>query len=679
MKKIWNILFFTIISCLTGELFSGCSDNMDDNGSINADEKVMVRVQFDTRGTGTVAPDPEEINDNESRIKSVRLYAFDGDILDNMVYKTFDNQIGSALVEIEVTKGYRTFYAVINEPDEPEIHSALALANHPNGIKQVQYQIAHYLANDDKIVNILKRSETEDYCLPMYGHLPSVEISTSPAALAMQVDRAVARIDVYMAKAEGVKTAATTENATLDVKAPSQKGYIANENVASTTPGVSYSLDTPVNVTLNECLEDDKSKYTKIYSFYVPEQTCPETSDRLSFTVGGIKWNNTETSYNPFILGNDNDNTGSKPLEKIERNKVYQIFCRMSPSTKGIGLDVSISPWNAVVPQDSILHPGKLGMTNCYIVNPGRSVNIPVINVYKIWNWQFKEPLQANRAVKAELIWEDTQGLITEVTPLLENADYSYSKIQVKTANGKSGNAVVGMWIDGDPDKTYRWSWHIWVPKDQPQAIDLGGMITMDRNLGATVGSYTEEANRINGLLYQWGRKDPFISAATWYGFDDIPLYGSISAITYEEVATDMNLLNAINHPSTFYTSSKHPFDWYTRDEQKQNDTLWGEVKTIYDPCPEGWKVPADMSTWESWTPTNFVWQRNLKGRVYLDASYYPTSGQRDMSVGELTGIGSTGYYWGTNLRILSFYDKKVSVDSEPNRAYGYSVRCVKE
>ena len=684
MKKIWNILFFTIISCLTGELFSGCSDNMDDNGSINADEKVMVRVQFDTRGTGTVAPDPEEINDNESRIKSVRLYAFDGDILDNMVYKTFDNQIGSALVEIEVTKGYRTFYAVINEPDEPEIHSALALANHPNGIKQVQYQIAHYLANDDKIVNILKRSETEDYCLPMYGHLPSVEISTSPAALAMQVDRAVARIDVYMAKAKGIETAATTENATLDVKAPSQKGYIANENVASTTPGVSYSLDTPVNVTLNECLEDDKGKYTKIYSFYVPEQTCPETSDRLSFTVGGIKWNNTETSYNPFILGNDNDNTGSKPLEKIERNKVYQIFCRMSPSTKGIGLDVLISPWNAVVPQDSILHPGKLGMTNCYIVNPGRSVNIPVINVYKIWNWQFKEPLQANRAVKAELIWEDTQGLITEVTPLLENADYSYSKIQVKTANGKSGNAVVGMWIDGDPDKTYRWSWHIWVTDKSIEAVDVEGTMTMNCNLGQIMSGYVMDDARI-GLLYQWGSKDPFPGASKWFMPNPSLLYGRISGIVLLENTENENLLNAIKKPFVFFTSKDGVNDWYSLNGN-QNDNLWNTVdgyKTIYDPCPEGWRVPDSSKSWERLNATNFSVDRVNYSRIYLPADLsYPMGGNFDFW-GTLYAPGQNGHYWSSlidGIHAMEFNFNQGLVGVLPTtRASGLNIRCIRE
>lgn len=682
MKKVWNILYFTFILCLYGGVLTGCSDEIDDSGSINQDGKVMVRVQFDTRsGDSDISGDPEKINENESRIKTVRLYAFDGDVLDNMVYKdTLDNTTGSVSIKMEVSSGNRSFYAIINEPDIPEVHSALALVNHPNGIKQAQYQIGQYLLNgDNKIVNVLKTKG--NYTLPMYGKLPPVAILTTTKELAMQVSRAVARIDVYMAKAVDITTDAFTKNATLKVDAASQMGYIADENVVPTIPANNNSLDTPVDTTLsNYSTVATGNGYTKIYSFYIPEQVCPEEDDRLVFTVGGIKWNNLETKYNSFILGNDSDNTGHGPLKKIERNKVYQIFCRMSPTVKDISLDVLVSPWNAVLPQDSILHPGKLGMTNCYIVNPGRSVSIPVINVYKIWNWQFEKMLSPEKEIKAELIWEDTQGLITEVVTVPGPNDYSHSKIQVKTAKGKFGNAIVGMWIDGDPaEKTYRWSWHIWVPEDQPQVLNFGGMIAMDRNLGAITSKFVDNANLTNGLLYQWGRKDPFPSTAIWRGaVDEIPLYGSVNAISIKNVTEDINLYNTIYYPTTFYVSSSDLGDWYTFNGQ-QNNTLWGTRKTIYDPCPEGWKVPSNISLWESLTVSNFVWQTDRLGRVYSDLLYYPASGTRDVEFGDISAVGVNGYYWSTDMIVLSFYNRKFSVDVEPYRASGYSVRCVKE
>ena len=609
-----------------------------------------------------------------------------------MVYRdTLDNTTGNVSIDINVTAGNRTFYAVINEPDDTDIHSALALANHPNGIKQVQYKITNYLSNGDgKIVNVLKK--TEEYSLPMYGELTSTVISTT-SSLSMQVDRAVARIDVYMAKAEGITSDATTQTATLRVDAASEVGYIASEKVVSTAPTIKNFLDTPVNSTLTNYSEGTNNGYVKIYSFYIPEQTCPETSDRLVFTIGGIQWNNMETTYNPFILGDNSVNTSNKPLDKIERNHVYRIYCRMSPSTKDVSLDVSVSPWGVVAPQDSILHPGKLGMTNCYIVNPGRSVSIPVLNVYKIWNWQFGEKLSPKKEVKAELIWEDSQGLITGVNALLESADYSYSKIKVQTATGKSGNAVIGMWIDGDPEKTYRWSWHIWVPEDQPQGVDLGGLVTLDRNLGAVIkDAVDKDSYLVNGLFYQWGRKDPFPSAKDWFGRDDTPIYDiNDSNVTIElkrvDVGTDNNLLNSVRNPSTYYfsESSIANADWYTENGTK-NDALWATSKTIYDPCPEGWKVPSDLSVWQTWVGNNTIFpfkKATGYGRYHLNTnSYYPAAGYRSESDGKLGGSGNNGYWWCTS-KLFSYYDRGqgANIDdlSTQPRAAGYSIRCVKE
>lgn len=696
MKKVWNILYFTFILCLYGGLLTGCSDEMDDSGSINQDGKVMVRVQFDTRsGDSGISGDSEKINENESRIKTVRLYAFDGDILDNMVYKdTLDNTTGSVSIKMEVSSGNRSFYAIINEPDKPEVHSALALVNHPNGIKQAQYQIGQYLLNGDEkiIVNVLKKHG--NYTLPMYGKLSSVAISTTTKELDMQVSRAVARIDVYMAKAVDIMTDAITEKATLKVDAASQIGYISDENVISTIPVNSSSLDTPVDTTLsNFSTTVTGNGYAKIYSFYIPEQACPEEDDRLVFTVGGIKWKNLETTYNPFILGNDTVNTDHKLLTKIERNKVYRIFCRMSPSTKNISLDVLVSPWNAVVPQDSIFHPGKLGMTNCYIVNPGRSVSIPVMNVYKIWNWQFGQKLSPKREVKAKLIWQDTPGLITEVTPLLETKDYSYSKIQVTTAKGKFGNAVVGMWIDGDNDdnnnpKTYRWSWHIWIPEEQPKAIDLGGMVAMDRNLGAVIkNSVDDNPYLVNGLFYQWGRKDPFPAARDWYGRTEVQIYnmeGSVISFEPELVksGTGLNLYNAIHYPAVFYFSAEAICDWYT-ENGAQNDTLWDVNKTIYDPCPEGWKIPSDMKVWDTWRDdVIFPFKDNVGyGRYHSNTnSFYPATGTKSGTNGKVGGSGANGYWWCVS-NSFSFYDLGTGANINPmsKKAYGYSIRCVKE
>jgi hypothetical protein len=65
-----------------------------------------------------------------------------------------------------------------------------------------------------------------------------------------------------------------------------------------------------------------------------------------------------------------------------------------------------------------------------------------------------------------------------------------------------------------DADGVILWSWHIWLVQDQigynTYANNAG--VLMDRNLGAT--SAIEYDSGTIGLLYQWGRKDPFLSNA---------------------------------------------------------------------------------------------------------------------------------------------------------------------
>ena len=85
--------------------------------------------------------------------------------------------------------------------------------------------------------------------------------------------------------------------------------------------------------------------------------------------------------------------------------------------------------------------------------------------------------------------------------------------------NGQPGNAVVAIYDMEDADAedaTILWSYHIWVTDvaDQPFGVNSKGnsYTVMDRNLGA-VSATPGDAGAI-GLLYQWGRKDPFVTTS---------------------------------------------------------------------------------------------------------------------------------------------------------------------
>lgn len=712
MKKNWNILLLVLLLCLTGGLLGSCTDEMEGK-STDGGDKITMRVQFSTKADGTAAIDPEKLNDNEYRIRSIRLYAFDGETLDNMVYESgLDNVTGIATVDIDVTPGNKTFYVVVNEPDDDAIHSALGLANHPNGIKQVQYSIADYLNSN---VNALSKSG--DYFLPMYKE-QNANISKTSTNLTIGVDRAVARIDVYMIKAAGITTEAKTDEATLKVERSIGTGYIATDNISSTDPALDnfFDMNNPVAATLDNYTAD-YTGYEKIYSFYVPEQNCTDEAYRLKFTLGGITWGGKQmaTPYNTFYLGNDASNSAGTVLNKIARNTVYRIYCRIKPTTKDVTFNVVTMPWGVAPTQDEPTEKGEINMVNCYMVAPGGSVNIPVQNVYRFWAWSddlaTPDPISKEMEVVPEIIWTDTENLITSVDllnipNLTDNKDHA--KIRVQTAPGKQGNAVIGMRMkseDGTLEPDYRWSWHVWVIDYNPeiQNVNNEGFILMDRSLGAMLNTY-DEASSACGLYYQWGRKDPFPGVVNWT-MDEMETFPA-NKITFNSIlpSTKNNLANSIKHPYNFYTSQDDPIDWYTTFIENQNPNLWNKdgKKTIYDPCPEGWRIPyggSDTSLndtpWKGSTKMNFPYDNSTNTMSNNMVGFYLVVGVRDSYDGTFLPHGRqavaniwmgfsrmTENDYGTNYTqgsVFSYNRNLGPGKGTQDNAIGMAVRCVKE
>lgn len=106
----------------------------------------------------------------------------------------------------------------------------------------------------------------------------------------------------------------------------------------------------------------------------------------------------------------------------------------------------------------------------------------------------------------AELLWQDAQGLITEV-----GIDGDYLTLTVgKDATAQEGNALVAA---KDGEGTIVWSWHIWVTKQTFAAGDLTAVNTGEHIYTLTpvnLGWVGEPVSRGYNTYYQWGRKDPF-------------------------------------------------------------------------------------------------------------------------------------------------------------------------
>lgn len=220
----------------------------------------------------------------------------------------------------------------------------------------------------------------------------------------------------------------------------------------------------------------------------------------------------------------------------------------------------------------------------------------------------------------AKLIWQDNENLISQV------AFNSVTKRVEFLSNG-AGNGIIAVYDKSDPnaeDANVLWSWHVWCT-EVPEVIELGLPTNgetysgkrykiLDRDLGATTTTPDELTTR--GLGYQWGRKDPFINSVSFENEDDAPIYnirGSNLELKKEKRTEAMTLEYVTQHPDVFIKgleTSNNFTDWLYSSftDNYGNQYLWGNpysaftikniktFKTIYDPCPAGYKViPQDV------------------------------------------------------------------------------------
>ena len=298
----------------------------------------------------------------------------------------------------------------------------------------------------------------------------------------------------------------------------------------------------------------------------------------------------------------------------------------------------------------------------------------------------------------AEVLWEDlgtyvytkTGDLITEVSyrdnfvtyVIPEDYHYGNSVIAVKDAAGK-----------------ILWSWHIWLteePKEQTYhkyiydeensswdnpiyyfTDEIMGIV-MDRNIGAISdepgGEITspDQNSHSFGLLYQWGRKDPF------------PIYKARSSITWPiPVQSDKNTGNieySIAHPTTFMLGNAGNDDWYYFPKKGDTDnTRWSAVKTIYDPCPYGWRVPEH----EIWSHLGNSYNEQRGGLLYdvssSEKAWYPAAGRYNSKTGETEVTWYGGYYWSLEAYAFDIWPGTIFPTNGGGRAAGQSIRCIRD
>ena len=312
------------------------------------------------------------------------------------------------------------------------------------------------------------------------------------------------------------------------------------------------------------------------------------------------------------------------------------------------------------------------GSANCYIIDSPGTYCFPSVK------GNSSESVGAVGSV--DVLWESFgTSEKPSVGSLINNVFCQNGKIIVRTSDIlREGNAVVAA---KDNKGTILWSWHIWItdqPQEQVYPNDAGTM--MDRNLGAT--STTPGSLSSLGLLYQWGRKDPFLNGMDVNSTKQAKSTKNHSSVNPSAKARTPEY--TIKNP-TAYVEGISP-DYYSWMPQSQEAGLWAIDKTIYDPCPVGWRVPTGgrRGVWATaeLVPDGYVEWNSI---ISFDSSdelqlWYPASSFSDLDVDSYV---QSGHYWSVlpdgDISSMFFTAGVFAPSKHYESANAFSVRCQKE
>lgn len=593
--------------------------------------------------------------------------------------------------------------------------------------------------------------EPTDLSLPMEGGTESVT-PTKGMVIKVQVTRMYAKVEVLVEDIP--ETIVLTDVNVSQIPYYCRVGTLAPAN---STEAATYPAETSWNSrAFSPGTKNSDGRYTGKIVLYLPENL--QGQNKNTEADAARKTEDAPANGNAlrvdFVANYVDIFTG----EEKERGRHYAVY----PGANNyndynikrnfiyrVKLNIYTDQYNQDIPS-----------SNCFVVKPGQTLSfLPYYRTESGGGYKFTDYLDADgddetkkindsemMSENIKIIWQtqdaigdNTAGDRVWVDRRSEASDEYHRKIHVKT--GKRGNALIAAY---NSDGEIVWSWHIWVTENEPANVSnaivystyawnerqilndvrVPGYAIMSCNLGAL----KYEPNKLNtldpethGMLYQWGRKDPFPPATNMdanpgeyndtntgkhYGndnktvlgktgeYDTSKLFHSLDGNNNKATTFAEAIRYTIQNPTVFVCgtyeanrpandaeyaknqNSAHYFndgDWLPKGSH--DNKLWGgldpdesgtmkfhsftyaniachifdnygDQKSIFDPCPSGWRVPpGDLwlgFTDDGYNPSQYseINTDDPKGdgagmHLYMTdwkkgtASFFPTQGTR--------------------------------------------------
>ena len=327
-------------------------------------------------------------------------------------------------------------------------------------------------------------------------------------------------------------------------------------------------------------------------------------------------------------------------------------------------------------PVGSVVDLSEAGTANSYLVTAAGDYKFKAVK---------GNGAEAVAAATAVVLWETANAAdAPEAGSIIAEASFADGYVSFSTPETlKPGNAVIAA---KDAGGNILWSWHIWVPATEVAILDgtaLCGAKIMDRNLGALVATAaTGDADPLSiGLFYQWGRKDPFPGIVSFSGNTGAGVAGEAWTAHGELVTTEYS----VAHPTEYaHIKEVDPGVWNVDDPKD----LWNtedNKKTVYDPCPPGYRVPLYDKSLPMWSGSfGSEWTLTEANRFSFGDIVFPVGGYIDCwspgysKVGERTHIWAASWYDAERATCL-YYRQGAYYAQKFHKAKAGSVRCVAE